>query len=110
MSEQERVELVYEDLDIKVEEVIASDNKRIVRVSYNMPYEWQGRRETEVVTDDFRTDRGQIRDIMTGHCIIPPTLSYTEAVELMAELHDLDLTDSIDSMREELGELADRAI
>lgn len=110
MSEQEQVELVYEDLDIRVEKVLAEDGERKVRVSYNMPYDWQGRMETELVSEDFRIDREQIRDVMTGYCVIPPTLSYTESVELMAEIHDLDLTDNIDSMREELGELADKAI
>ncbi len=108
--DMENVEFVYEDLNIKVERVLAEDGEQKVRVSYNMPFHWQGREETEVVTEDFRTDKGQIRDVMTGYCIIPPTLSYTEAVELTAEIHDLDLWDNIDNMRLELGELADTAI
>lgn len=88
---------VYEDLDVVVEDGTI-DGERVILVTVFTPYDWYGRLEYTMVQERFRIGEGFV------------VATYAEAVERFAEIHDLNLWDNIDSMRQELGELADAAI
>lgn len=81
---------VYQDLDVVVEDGII-DGERVILVTVNVPYDWHGRAEYTMVQESFRTDAGSI------------VTTYADAVERFAEIHDLDLWDNIDNMKQELS-------
>lgn len=82
----DRMKLVFSDLYITVEQDNVNGS---VHVTGEIPDAFWGRSETSIRTE-----------VYYGY-------SYVECVEDFGEKHRVDLWDSIDAMREEIGELAD---